>query len=1047
MGLVYEVVWTKLLTLTIGSTIYSITTVLVAFMGGLALGSFVAGKYEGRIKNTLRTYGLLEIAIGLYALSVPLLVKAIVPIFSFLYNNYYHDQFYVFSLIRFAICALLLLVPTTLMGATLPILTSHFVRRGGLFARGLSVLYALNTFGAFMGTMVAGFILIPILGLKATILAGALTNIGIGILVIAISKFRQSQGSVAEEAEQPSEKVEEISEESDGRAATHPTEKLSSLRMWAILSCYGVSGFAAMVYQITWTRVLALSLGSSVYAFTMILSTFIAGLAFGAVVSGRVADKIKMPIFTFGVLEALVGGAAQAIVPLFGILPLIATGIFLKYSHFYSTLMVIEFFTIFGIVIIPTFLMGAIFPVVARIYRDNRAGIGKAVGVVYASNTVGAIFGSFVGGFVFIPFLHLENSIAAASFMNFTAAAVLILLSEWRSIKPRLACAFLMIVIALSSVTLIPPWDKKVLTLGPFIYSPIYKKFYEKGFRQFKATLSELSELLMYEDSVDVTISVHRMNGILYLKVNGKTDASDSTDMSTQILCAQLPILIARDPKDVLVIGLASGVTLGSVLRHPVRSVDVVELSPAMKKAYKFFEHLNYKGLDDDRTNFFIGDGRSHLAFTDKTYDVIISEPSNPWISGQGNLFTYDFFESAKSKLRPGGVLLVWVQGYSMSLDNFKIVSKTLAEVFPKVIVWEPTGTGADYLFTAINDSSWEGIDYRRFSERANIPEARKNLESIDMMGPEYLVAGAIFDEQTIKNWPGKEVLHTDDNLLLEYNAPKTLYEDSMIPIMKQLISSRKDPLDFLIPSTASTEELAKIRKALRAQQHLMNGLIYMNMGPQGYARSKQELIAAIALHPSYTDAKIKLSELEFKDALEALENQRWLEAYNVCNRIIALVPEKGEAWHCRGVSSLMQNRPQLANGDFKKSIELGFKDHSVYYSYGTTFLLLGEAEKAIKAFEASLKLSPEFPDSYNGIGIALQKIGEIDKARDAFLKAVALKPDYVEPNKNLGFLYYLNGWDNAVAIQYFEKALELSPLDKDRGKIETIIGELKGGG
>jgi spermidine synthase len=295
-GLVYEILWMKMLTLVIGNTVFAVTTVLTAFMGGLALGSFLAGRFIDKIKDPLRTYGFLEGGIGLYALLLPLLIAGTEPLFRFVYQGL-NPSFYTFSLLRFVVCGIILLVPTTLMGATLPVLSKHFVQRQSHVGWNVGMLYGVNTFGAVLGCSLAGFVLIPALGVTVTIYGAALLNLAIcaGVLKLAKNHVRQEEPSGGygkiRDKKQKKQNQQQNKKKQQKKIAEEVVPEIRPAVLWVVMVGIGFSGLAAMIYQIAWTRVLSLSIGSSVYAFSLIVTAFICGLALGSLIIAKFIDR------------------------------------------------------------------------------------------------------------------------------------------------------------------------------------------------------------------------------------------------------------------------------------------------------------------------------------------------------------------------------------------------------------------------------------------------------------------------------------------------------------------------------------------------------------------------------------------------------------------------------------------------------------------------------------------------------------------------------------------------------------------------------------
>ncbi|MDG1928114.1 MAG: fused MFS/spermidine synthase, partial [Nitrospinaceae bacterium] len=415
-GLVYEVVWTRLLTLIMGNTHYSIATVLTAFMGGLALGSFVGGKIIDRDFNPLAAYAILEAGIGIYCLLIPLFIEVAFPLFQWIYLNL-GDSYTQTSLVRFLVCGVLLIIPATFMGATLPVLSKLVSRDENFIGEDVGKLYSINTFGAVVGALASAFIFMRFLGVQATISLAAAANICIALIIYFI--FKPPLKERLSYLVPPSK------------------EKRASLqkRDLFILLSFAVSGLAALVYQVAWTRILSLLLGSSVYAFSLILAVFIFGLALGTAITSNLLERMRYLIRSFGITQIIIGFSSLFIVPLFGRIPFVNRWVYENLGQQFQLMQGANFITILGLLFIPTFFMGAQFPIVIKILATKLETVGQNVGRAYAFNTVGAIIGSFLAGFVLIPMLGIQATIFSMVFLNVLLGITLLAIGSQLSLN------------------------------------------------------------------------------------------------------------------------------------------------------------------------------------------------------------------------------------------------------------------------------------------------------------------------------------------------------------------------------------------------------------------------------------------------------------------------------------------------------------------------------------------------------------------------------------------------------------------------------------
>jgi spermidine synthase len=746
-GLIYEIVWSRLLVLVFGGTTIAITTVVACFMGGLALGSCWAGRKSASIRNPERLYGVLELIIGLYCACVPFIFRFATPIYKTLVETFGASHVSL-AVARVSVSAAILLVPTACMGATLPLLSKGFTRQSGLIGADAGRLYGVNTIGAFAGCAGAGFFLLPLVGLQWSVTIAASLNAAAGIAAILLSFG-------VDEARSNSPKNRKHDAPEPDSAPVGPV----LIPRGAVLGLYALSGFAAMAYQIAWTRALILSIGSSTYAFSAIVACFIMGLALGSLFASIWADRIKNLAGAAGLLEAGIALSALAAVPLFAKLPGFVSGIVGQKDVSFAGVMSLELLCVLGLLAAPTLCMGALMPLVCRIVDPACARAGKSVGDVYSSNTAGAIAGAVVTGFILIPapWIGAQATILFASALNGAIATVFLLAQrDWRRpvvfgmLGALWAAGIAMGVFGGS-------WPKEAMASGPFL----------------GRALSSF-EIVEYIEGADTTVAVTKSGEDNYsLIVNGKADASTAlVDRYTQYLSAFIPLSMRPKSTEICIIGLGSGATAAAALSQPVAAVDVAEISGAVIKAARHFTSLNDDILSKDaRLNIHRADGRNMLLLGEKKYDIIISEPSNPWIAGMSNLFSREFFQLAKSRLKPGGLHCQWIQGYTISVEEFCSIVRTLASVFPHCTVWEMARN--DYLVVG---SEWPlAIDLEETFFVFARPRAAEKLASIHLNDPAQLGNHFIASGGNLGPVFACGRILTDDLPYLEFSAPRSL--------------------------------------------------------------------------------------------------------------------------------------------------------------------------------------------------------------------------------------------------------------------------------
>ncbi len=790
-GLIYEVVWARQLALFLGITTYANTAVITAYMIGLAAGSLVIGRLADRRTDHLRIYAVLEIGIGLFAAMTPWLFTWMQAMYAGAAGGLGITGM-TSHLLRFSLALAALLIPTFLMGGTLPLLVKGLTKSLPDLAASTGRLYGINTLGATLGTFAAGYLLLPALGVRATIFVAVLLNLGVAATILLIGRRLPSTGG----STQP------VRAKTKARIKVPASDKLSSRAARALLVGFAISGFAALVYQIVWIRVLTLVIGSSVYAFSATLTTFLAGLALGSLLYARFlagGGGQKKPVSASqrigqaAVMETLIGFIAVLGLPLFGLLPdLFLRGYQAGLQENFALFQAFIFGLSFLIMFIPTLLLGALFPLITALWTRDAEAMGRGVGTAYAANTAGTIFGALLGGLLLLPTLGVQNSLLLAAGLHVLVGAGFWLLRPGQfAAAVRYGAAATVIVLFGFLIWLIPPWDQALMTSGVFFNVDNYLAYEYEQEGDWRDLVGKRN-ILYYAEGIDGVVSVIETAEQRLLVINGKTDASSKGDLSTQIAIGQLPLLIHSEPQRVLVIGLGSGITVGSVAtHHTVKQIDVLEISPEVVEASQFFKSANGDVLSDPRVNLIVADARNFALAQSQAYDVIVSEPSNPWISGISNLFTQDFFALAHSKLAPGGVMAQWFHTYSMSAEDVKLVLRTFHTIFPYITLWMPQP--GDLILLGSEEP--HALDFERLQMVLDDPTIQADLARVEKSNPDQIVRMFLMREEDLSDYSAGDRLNTDDKPYLEFSAPRSLYTETTFANLADTISFLQDKL------------------------------------------------------------------------------------------------------------------------------------------------------------------------------------------------------------------------------------------------------------
>lgn len=787
-GLIYEVVWARQLTLFIGNTAIANATVLTAFMAGLALGSLVLGRKADAIAKPLRLYALLEIMIGCYGATTPWLFQILQTGYADIAGvagvtgAYSH-------LPRFVIATVAMLIPTFLMGGTLPLLVKHFTRQLAQAQSVTSHIYGINTLGATIGAFCAGFLLLPSLGITDTLLFAAAVNVivGFGVYQLLGSTRLQTHDMPAKK---PVSKV---------------NKKLDTIAQPSLLLVgFAFSGFAALLYQVVWIHSLILVIGVSVYAFSTVLTVFLGGVGLGSLLVGRFIryTNAQRTLKIASYLQLGISLSAIVSLSLISHLPIMFVHGWHMFHESFPLFQAYMFLLTATVLWLPTLLLGALFPLITGLWSNRTGAVGQGVGEAYGANALGTIAGSAIGGLFILDWLGIEGSLYLASVVSTLVAALFWYMSSpkhstlYRWLQPPLTALMLVLLILI-----LPGWDRTILQAQVFRHSDRY--FAEDIRTEIENYMSKV-DFLYYKEGIHGTVSVlSRVNSEGLRKKallnNGKTDASTAGDMDTQILLGQLPMFLHEAPKEVMVIGLGSGMTAGSVLQSAaVENVDVIEISPEVVEASYFFKEENYDVLNDPRTNLIVADARNYLLASDKEYDVIISEPSHSWVTGVSNLFTREFLQQANKRLKENGILVQWYHLYGINRGSLKALLKSVSDVFPHYTLWNPEGSG-DIIIVSSNKPL--ELDYQKQSLFLNAPKIKTDLARIDIRSVEGLMNNILMSSNETQQLLIGQESNTDENPIVEFNAPKYIYQPTTDDNISMLFGGLKEgeyPLPFV---------------------------------------------------------------------------------------------------------------------------------------------------------------------------------------------------------------------------------------------------------
>jgi spermidine synthase len=634
-GLMYEVVWVRMLTRILGSTVYATSTVLAAFMAGLALGSWLAGRHVDRVRLPLALYAALELGIGLSALTTLTLTDWMLPLYRVIYDFAGGARAWL-TVGQVLIALLVLLLPTALMGATLPTLCAHGTRQHLAFSRCVGLLYALNTLGAVVGILASGFILLGAVGETMTLTIGVVLNVLVALMAAWLSR-------VTARIEAP---ISVTAGASDQTPALYPA---GCRRM--VVAAFALSGFVSLASEVVWSRMLLLYQGTSIYSFSSMLAVVLAGIGLGSFAGGCLVPRWRDPLRQLARLQLAVGLATVIALHLF---PRLGPGLIWPALVLLGPL---------GL------LWGLSFPVGAACYTNAEAGAGRNIGLLYAWNTIGCIAGSLSAGFILVPLLGSSRALACLAVISIVMGLLLLCLHP-HGLRQRRA----------------PEWGLlgACVLLLPLLGDPYFMALERRMLGTYPGGVDVHSHT---EDAAAAVTVFSQAGGNSFAKQLWINGVGMTCLAPVTKLMAHLPIALADQPRDVLVICVGMGTSVRSAAMHEGVRVRAVDLFPTVPRAFGYFHPDVPDLLHSANVEVVVDDGRNYLLMQRQKFDVITLDPPPPLdAAGTVNLYSRDFFALCRDRLQPGGVLCVWIPPDRES-EN-KMLFQSFLDVFEHTQVW-----------------------------------------------------------------------------------------------------------------------------------------------------------------------------------------------------------------------------------------------------------------------------------------------------------------------------------------------------------------------
>lgn len=737
-SLIFEVIWARMLAPIFGNTIYAATIVITTFMAGLAIGGFVGGRYVEKSKNPLALFISSQFLIGIYAFSTPFLISLIKFFYIYLVGQNEYSLFYLNS-IRSFLSFLIILFPATCMGIVIPVLAEEISQKSHRGKWAISSVYSISSFGGAAGCFLTGFFLITKLGIRGSNYLSGGISVLVSIAVFLLWRYESSQGINTREGKPSVRKILN----SDDNAIETPTA-------YALMVLAFISGLTSLGYEILYLRLLIPVMESTTYSFSLILSVFLLGLGLGNYLCFKLLKSSKkLPVYAV-ILEIAVGVYSICFIVIFphlldfGIALYNATG-----SLTWEKTVLINFIITLSVLALPTTLFGMLLSLLSSVFSSYINKIGKGVGDIFYINTAGSIIGCVFTGFFLIPYFGVKESLIIFGIINVAAGLLVFIMNNLTAKTIGIS------IISLIGIFFIIHGISKINFLEP----------------------SEGEKIVYYKEGIDGNVEVSQnIRGFNILRVDNKTHGGNEPWVKVdEVRIAHFPLFLHNNPKDVLLIGLGTGITLDAIVRHKINTVECVEIVGELKNTMSYFLDGIPKILERKDVRIITEDGRNYILRAKKKYDVIIMDLIHPESAGAGSLFTKEYYEDAGKIIRGNGLVAQWLPLYQLSDLELKIIIHTFASVFPYSSLW--FGSHSQDFPLALLLGSNDEISFDKNKIKGRLESSELIGELIEKNNVNLLLDNFIMDKKGLLEYTKGVPLNTEDYPVIEFLVPKGLLQ------------------------------------------------------------------------------------------------------------------------------------------------------------------------------------------------------------------------------------------------------------------------------
>ena len=1004
-GLIHEVIWLRLFSLTFGNTTQAGAVVIGAFMGGMAAGAWFFGKRADRTRRPLFYYALLEFGVVLAAVFVLAGHQAVDSIYGWIFQ-WTGPESSLLVLIRIIFSVALMLPACAMMGGTLPVLARALIEHPSDSGKKTGILYAVNTVGAVCGVLFAGFYSIRIFGVYPTAAIAITANLLAGAAALLLSRSTAI-----------SKPRLEIPELVTG-------EQISQTEKFA-LALAASAGFFALALEVMYSRLILFAIAYTVYVWIIILAVFLAGIAAGSAAASRrsktstravPAAAVLLMWMSIGMWVSLIGIAKVDWVS-----GLAAT--FLQPGGWRYAVS-FKFFLVGATLFFPAFFSGAAFPFLVRAYTQDKNTPGAKVGSLYAANTLGAIAGSILTGFVIVPLIGAQRGVFWGGVILFGLGGYTL-----KKFEPKRAVNMFPIMIGLAVAFL------AVVIPGRPLFLDLMAKLRPAGYA------------LSTDEDINATVVVYQSGDNREIAVNGvQVAGTDPAMRTTQILQGHVPMMMHTKPKKVLMVGFGSGETAHILSMYDVDRIDVVELCKAVYDAAPFFRKINGNIYDNPRFNGIVSDAKNYMHLTKEKYDVILNDSIHPSYLGNAALYTKDYFEDARDRLNEGGVMSCWIPLFDIPPKAFLMMVNTFASVFPNsAVLYAHTTFNRHALLVAKKDKSTPLLFAKRVASQLSRSDITKSLGAVGIDDPLDIINFVVLGKKELHEFLKDATLHTDNHPKLEFDAPRSAVgPDSWRRNLHGILAKRGNPLHYVtlqnLPDRENFLEEQKARYVAAGQ--VMNAIADSSLVPEELGR---KLAAAKELSPGVAGVDSLMETIQgyakglagitsadsgkrIGLALAQIKVGNLDQALKLLEDELIENPKSVDALGNIGNIYLIKGDTEKAVDFFNQVIKINPDDRIVYRRLGVAYYKDGEFGAAVKAFNIAVEKNDPNSELLVQLGMAQEKIGQLEQAEASFSKAISINPENPRAYVSHGSMLYRQK-RFIEAQNYLEKAIDLDPL------------------